>query len=101
VPDVRALSVAPAVAPTVPPGLHSSLRSHLSRPRTPRRLYEEVRDRCHGADADLVRRHQVTGEGVCGVCGRTADGSAEAGAPVCTAILHLARDLGLHLRLRA
>jgi len=74
-PDVRAVQ--------------ATLRTHLYRPRDPRRLYEELRDRSRGSLAVVVRRHRVTAEGTCAECAGPA-------AP-CAPLREVAHDLGLHL----
>lgn len=76
------------------PAVHvvlASLRTHLTRPKDLRGLYEEVRDRARGPLAAVVNRHQVTERGDCASCQ----------APRCTTLVEIAEDLGLHLRLVA
>jgi hypothetical protein len=74
----------PAVA-----AVHASLRTHLTRPKDARGLYEDVRDRARGALAVAVSRHSVTDTGRCAECGDDR----------CVTLLEIAHDLGLHLRL--
>jgi hypothetical protein len=69
--------------------VHASLRTHLTRPKDLRALYEDVRARALGPLAGVVRRHEVTAGGGC----------AECGSGGCPTLQEIARDLGLHLRL--